>query len=97
MTEVGVDYVVEDVGVPVVFSHRGSDLRSEHGMPYSRRIAERLAGCIPHSRFVEIASATHFMSYQDPNAFNAVVLAFLDETCHESVTFDPQPSHPATS
>lgn len=52
-------------------------LGAEHGMPYSRRIADRLAGCIPGSRLVVIPAVTHFMSYQDPEIFNDVVLDFL--------------------
>ncbi len=52
-------------------------LGAEHGMPYSRRIVERLAGCIPGSRFVVLPSVTHFMSYQQPDVFNDVVLDFL--------------------
>jgi pimeloyl-ACP methyl ester carboxylesterase len=50
---------------------------AEHGMPYSRRIMEMLAGCIPGSRLVVIPSVTHFMSYQDAGAFNDIVLSFL--------------------
>ena len=50
---------------------------AEHGMPYSRRIVDRLAACIPGSRLVVIPSVTHFMSYQEPDLFNDVVLDFL--------------------
>ena len=50
---------------------------AEHGMPYSRRIVDRLAGCIPGSRLVVVPSVTHFMSYQEPDLFNDVVLNFL--------------------
>ena len=46
-------------------------------MPYSRRIVDRLAGCIPGSRLVVVPSVTHFMSYQEPDLFNDVVLNFL--------------------
>ena len=49
----------------------------EHGMPYSRRILDSLAECIPGSRLVVIPSVTHFMSYQAPDVFNEVVLDFL--------------------
>ncbi len=49
----------------------------EYGMPYSRRIVDRLASCIPGRRLVVIPSVTHFMSYQDPTLFNDVVLDFL--------------------
>ncbi len=50
---------------------------AEHGMPYSRRIVDALAACIPDSRLVVVPSVTHFMSYQEPDAFNEVVLDFL--------------------
>jgi pimeloyl-ACP methyl ester carboxylesterase len=50
---------------------------AEYGMPYSRRIVDTLAGCIPASRLVVIPHLTHFMSYQDPALFNEVVLDFL--------------------
>ncbi len=52
-------------------------LGAEYGMPYSLRIVERLAGCIPSSRLVVISGVTHFMSYQEPMVFNRVVLDFL--------------------
>lgn len=52
---------------------------AEHGMPYSRAILDRLASCIPEGRLVVIPAVTHFMSYQAPDVFNDVVLAFLDE------------------
>lgn len=52
-------------------------LAAEHGMPYSRRIVDMLAGCIPGSRLVVIPSVTHFMSYQKPDVFNEAVLGFL--------------------
>ena len=52
-------------------------LGAEHGMPYSRRIVDRLAGCVPGSRLVIIPSVTHFMSYQEPQVFNDVVLDFI--------------------
>ena len=50
---------------------------AEYGMPYSRRIVERLAGCISGSRLVVIPSVTHFTSYQEPATFNQTVLDFL--------------------
>jgi pimeloyl-ACP methyl ester carboxylesterase len=52
-------------------------LGAEYGMPYSRRIVEALAPCIPASRLVILPGVTHFMSYQEPAVFNATVLAFL--------------------
>ena len=54
-------------------------LAAEHGMPYSRVIVDRLARCVPDSRRVVIPSATHFMSYQNSDVFNEVVLDFLAE------------------
>jgi pimeloyl-ACP methyl ester carboxylesterase len=50
---------------------------AEHGIPYSRRIVELLAGCIPGSRLAVIPSVTHFMSYQEPEVFNDAVLGFI--------------------
>lgn len=52
-------------------------LGAEHGMPYSRRIAERLTRCIAGSRLAILPSTTHFMSYQAPAVFNEVLLEFL--------------------
>ncbi len=50
---------------------------AEYGMPYSRRIVDVLAGCIPASRLLVIPGVTHFMSYQDPDRFNEAVLEFI--------------------
>jgi len=52
-------------------------LGAEHGMPYSRRILDRLAGYISGSCLVVIPSVTHFVSYQQPDVFNEAVLDFL--------------------
>jgi len=52
-------------------------IEAEYGMPYSRRIVERLAECISGCRPVPIPAVTHFMSYQKPTAFNGVLLDFL--------------------
>jgi non-heme chloroperoxidase len=52
-------------------------LAAEYGMPYSRRIVDMLAGCLPGSRLAVIPSVTHFMSYQQPDVFNESVLDFL--------------------
>ena len=49
----------------------------EHGMPYSRRIAQALAACIPGSHLLDIPDVTHFMSYQQPDVFNEALLRFL--------------------
>lgn len=54
-------------------------IATEHGMPYSRRIVERVAECIPGARTMILSSATHFVSYQAPSVFNEVLLAFLAE------------------
>jgi len=54
-------------------------LGAEYGMQYSRRILDRVAACIPQSRLVIIDGATHFMSYQMPETFNAVLLDFIAE------------------
>jgi non-heme chloroperoxidase len=48
-----------------------------YGMPYSRRIVQVLAGCIPGSQLAVIPSVTHFMSYQEPDRFNDLVLGFI--------------------
>jgi len=50
---------------------------ADHGMPYSRRIVDRLAGCIRGSQQVVVPGVTHFMSYQAPDVFNDVVLEFI--------------------
>lgn len=50
---------------------------AEYGMPYSRRIVDSLAACIPGCRLVVVPAVTHFMSYQEPTVFNEVVLDFL--------------------
>jgi non-heme chloroperoxidase len=57
-------------------------IMTEHGMPYSRRIVEVLASCIPDTELVEIPGATHFVSYQLPSVFNRVVLHFLARMSH---------------
>jgi pimeloyl-ACP methyl ester carboxylesterase len=54
-------------------------IEAEHGMPYSRRIVERLAECILRCRLVSLPGVTHFMSYQDPSTFNNMVLDFLEQ------------------
>ena len=54
-------------------------LGAEHGMPYSRRIVERIARCIPETRLIILPGVTHFMSYQQPDRFNRTVLDFLGQ------------------
>jgi len=49
----------------------------EYGMRYSAAINAALVPCIPESRLVVIPGVTHFMSYQEPDAFNELVLGFL--------------------
>jgi pimeloyl-ACP methyl ester carboxylesterase len=51
---------------------------AEYGMRYSRRIVERLAGCVTGCQLVVLPAVTHFMSYQDPGRFNDAVLAHID-------------------
>ncbi len=55
-------------------------LGAEHGMPYSRRIVDVLASCIPESRLRVLPDVTHFMSYQDPARFNEAVLDFIGQS-----------------
>jgi pimeloyl-ACP methyl ester carboxylesterase len=52
-------------------------LEAEYGMPYSRRIVEKLAGWIPGCQLVEVPCVAHFLSYQAPTVFNRVVMDFL--------------------
>lgn len=52
-------------------------LSAEHGMSYSRGIAERLAQCVPGSELRILSGVTHFMSYQDADAFNDVALNYV--------------------
>ena len=52
-------------------------LGGEHGMLYSRRILERVAGCIPRCEMEILPGATHFASYQKPALFNTAVLGFV--------------------
>jgi pimeloyl-ACP methyl ester carboxylesterase len=52
-------------------------IEAEYGMPYSRRIVTELAQCIPGCHLVTIPGVTHFMSYNEPAAFNEVVLNFV--------------------
>ena len=54
-------------------------LAMERSTPYSQRIAERVARCMPGSRLVVVPGATHFVSYQQPAMFNEIVLGFLAE------------------
>jgi pimeloyl-ACP methyl ester carboxylesterase len=42
--------------------------------------AEELAEMIPHARLVELRGAAHGLMVEAPNAFNAAVLDFLDES-----------------
>jgi pimeloyl-ACP methyl ester carboxylesterase len=54
-------------------------LEAEHGLPYSRRIVELIAGCLPDCRLVDVPGVGHFMSYQAPAVFDRLVLDFLAE------------------
>ena len=60
-----------DVTVPTLL------IGAEHGTRYSRLIVERLAPCIPNGELIVVPGVTHFMSYQAPQAFNEIVLAFI--------------------
>jgi pimeloyl-ACP methyl ester carboxylesterase len=52
-------------------------LAAEYGTPYSRRIVELVARCIPNCRLVDVPGVTHFMSYQAPAVFDRLLLDFL--------------------
>jgi len=52
---------------------------AEYGMPYSRRIVDKLPECISNCRLVIVPATTHFMSYQDPAVFNELVLGFIEQ------------------
>jgi len=52
-------------------------LTAEHGMAYSRAMAERLVRCIPGARLEVVPGVSHFMSWQAPDAFNERLLRFL--------------------
>ena len=51
-------------------------LGAEHGMRYSRAILDRLGRCLGVEPVI-VPGVTHFMSYQAPETFNAVVLGFV--------------------
>lgn len=53
-------------------------LAGELGMPYSRRITERLAECIPSAELRVVPDVTHFMTYQAPEVLNPILLEFLE-------------------
>lgn len=52
-------------------------LGGEASNRYSRAILPAVAACLPDVRLVTLPGATHFVSFQDPSAFNAAVLSFL--------------------
>ncbi|HZM72390.1 MAG TPA: alpha/beta hydrolase [Candidatus Polarisedimenticolia bacterium] len=52
-------------------------LGSEHGVRFSRRILDRVAACLPVAELRILPGATHFMSYQAPEAFNEVLFDFF--------------------
>lgn len=54
-------------------------LEAEHGMLYSRRIVAALAATIRGCRLLDVPGVTHFMSYQDPDVFNRIVLEFIGD------------------
>jgi hypothetical protein len=58
-------------------SKRTLAIGAEYCIPYSRRILDALAKCIPASRLVVIPRVTLVVSYQEPAVFNEAVLDFL--------------------
>jgi pimeloyl-ACP methyl ester carboxylesterase len=52
-------------------------LAAEHGLDYSRAMAERIVGCIPAAALEVLPGVTHFMSFQEPGMFNERLLRFL--------------------
>ena len=52
-------------------------LAAEHGLVYSRAMAERIVACIPGARLEVVPGVTHFMSYQAPAMFNERLLEFV--------------------
>jgi len=54
-------------------------LPADHDPPEMARISRTLAERIPGARVVEIADTDHVLNVRRPDAFNDVVLAFLDD------------------
>ena len=52
----------------------------EHELSRLRTLGRRWAVRLPDARFVELPGAGHLLNQEDPAAFNAVVLEFLEET-----------------
>jgi pimeloyl-ACP methyl ester carboxylesterase len=59
----------------------------EHTLRYFALINEVVVQGIPGSRLVVIPQATHLMSYQNPAAFNEVLLHFLAQPLRQSSLF----------
>jgi 3-oxoadipate enol-lactonase len=53
-------------------------------------ISRKMAEAVPHSRFVELAAASHISNVDSPERFNAAVIPFLldaeDVTAHQSAS-----------
>lgn len=65
---------IADSGVPALF------LVGEHDAVTPRHIVEHAAGLVRGARFQVLPSAGHSSYFEQPEAFNAAVLAFLHET-----------------
>jgi pimeloyl-ACP methyl ester carboxylesterase len=52
-------------------------LAAEHGLAYSRAMAERIVRCTPDAQLEVVPDVTHFLSYQQPTRFNERLLRFL--------------------
>jgi 3-oxoadipate enol-lactonase len=58
-------------------------LIAEHDLPEISIIADRILGKVAGSKKVVIASADHLLNMRNPEAFNRVVLDFLQEHCRQ--------------
>jgi pimeloyl-ACP methyl ester carboxylesterase len=54
-------------------------LKAEHDPPYARRQSDLIAAGVVDGRVVQIDGADHVANLRRPEAFDAAVLAFLDE------------------
>ena len=54
-------------------------VKAEADPPYMRRISDQIAAGVVDARVVQIEGADHVVNLRRPEAFEAVVLAFLDE------------------
>ncbi|MDP3749608.1 MAG: alpha/beta hydrolase [Phenylobacterium sp.] len=60
------------ISAPVTIAH------ADHDEGIKREHAEYLARTIPHAKLIILSNASHFAHLQDPMAFNAAMLRFLD-------------------